>query len=413
MGKKISFFIEKSFIGQFKNRLIRRARGGVVIDKKSSKNNFSKIQNIFRSINIKLPKYFRVFFIFGIAFAFISIHAYNFIQIKTEPFSEVDLQLRPKIFQTDLFNTAVYIYSEVDGYKYIDYVALVSHGESEKIAQVSPLFKSNKYESSLRSFLNEVDPGEGSIMYELNDALSGILGVRVDRYIIAEKNDLLNYFKNNSVLYTFSEYDIWDTTEISTNDYVKKQSVATNDLFQNSFNIFNKYRLYWSAPSMAKAIKTDMTRSELLSFFNRFNTDTRIQLANFDSSYAIIIESPSKSLEYNPNLILIDEKVTILLGDLSILSEQVELEIYNASNIRGLASGISRELKNQGVNIVKFGNYFEDENETTLHINDLDDLDRYKNTINSIRQSLRGDVKIVEGEYPYNKTGDLILVLAN
>ena len=128
----------------------------------------------------------------------------------------------------------------------------------------------------------------------------------------------------------------------------------------------------------------------------------------------ILISSESGSF-YRINQILLDDNLRKVFQDLRVISEQCELEVYNSSDISGFALKKTREFKNIGINVVKYGNFVEDleEENHVLYIDSDEDLERYRYTIESIRQSLRGKVTIKIGEYEYNKTGNVVMVLVN
>ncbi len=409
----LRFSFEQSFIGQALNKFRRRSRGS----KKKGKKANDHIQLIFSLSFIKklignIPSLVKIVLLISVVLTIILYPVSTYFSIQPKPFESNDLATKPTIFNSNYFHTVIYGISENDNYKYVDYIVIAAHGDQTKLIQVTPLFSSQKYGNvSLRSFLNEVESDEGGTkMHKLNDAISTMLGVRIDRYIMVRTEYINSYFQDKKINL---DDNIFNTDLINNSEYINNQTQATYDFFQNSFDLLNKFRLFWSLPKVTENIYTDMSRSELVRFFGRFSSGKSIQIVSLGLDYGNIYESPDKVLSIEPNYIIIDEKLLGFLSNIEILAEQCEIEIYNASTVRGLASALSRELQNQGINIVKFGNYFESEKETTLFLRDESDFTKYTNTILAVQQSLRGDVKIEVGKYPYNQTGDLILVLAD
>jgi calcineurin-like phosphoesterase len=111
-----------------------------------------------------------------------------------------------------------------------------------------------------------------------------------------------------------------------------------------------------------------------------------------------------------PNAILIDEQIAGFFSDVSVAAEQAELEIYNASDQIGLAYKFARQFQNIGINVVKYGNYFESADESIIYLETEQDIDRYRNTIREIQNTI-GKATILIGAYQYNKSGDIIIVL--
>ncbi len=407
---KMPLFIEKSFLGQTINKLKRRKRGS---KKKNKKLKNTKIFPSFKEISSRVPIFLRVGFTLALLVGILSYPIYTYLSITTSPLESRDIEEKPRIYNPDYFHTAIYGYSENDGYKYIDYIAIVAHGDQTKIVQVSPIFTSQKYQNvTLRSFLNKIESDEDmSQSHKLNDALSTMLGVRVDRYFLFNSEIITNFLEAVPVSADLSKMP-FSSEEIYKEEHIQQQSEFTFELFQESFSMLNKFRLFWNLPELSQLVKTDMSRTEFTRFFNKFSTGSSIQVSNIGIEFGNIYDSPDATLSIEPNYIIIDEKLLGTLSNIDLIAEQAELEIYNATNIRGYASSISRELQNQGINVVKLGNYFETEKQTQLHLRDENDFNKYRNTIIAIQQSLRGNLKIEVGEYKYNQTGDLILVLA-
>ena len=400
----------RSFIVKAINKIKRKSRGGKKY--KSKKKEKRNIFTIIKTFVPKLPRILKIGILSIITFLFLGYNLAVYFSIITFPFDGKGFS-ESEFIDESSFHVAIYGFSEKDAYKYINYISLIIHGDRTKIIQVTPLFSSEKYQNTtLRTFLNTISGDEEvTQIQKLNDALSNILGVRIDKYITFEENNLINFFDNKFNIKNYLNKEIFNSEKIYEASFIKKQKEFTKNFFQNNFNIFNKILLFYSAPEFSSKIKTNMSRNQLLGFFNEFSSGKKLEIIDLGIEYGRIYESSDKNLSFKPNIFLIDEKLLSLLSSIDLIAEQAELEIYNASNIQGLASSISRELQNLGINVVKFGNYFEKENGSVLHLESESDFNKFRNTIISVKQSLRGNVRIAVGEFPYNRTGDLILVL--
>ncbi|MCA9381459.1 LytR C-terminal domain-containing protein [Candidatus Dojkabacteria bacterium] len=410
MREKIVSILEKSFMGDWYRRFIRRSRGGVIAKRTKSSNSKNQFKAFFSSIFSFIPKITKQskYIFSGLIFlAILGIHLFQYFTINFKPYySDV---IPPIVYQSKDINTVVYTVSEVDSYKYIESITLVVGGnDAVRLVELSPYFNSERYsQTSLRTFLNEYS-GDEPALIALNNAISAILGVRIDRYIYINSNVFdTNYLKLDRDLLE----KIRNTDNFLTQSYTEDYAKFKESLFYKNSRLIPMYNLLWNKSKLYQYIKTDMNRPELVQFLSNFRVDKQINYKAIGVEQAVIKENAEKSLEFSPNYLIIDETLLGFVDDLDVVAEQAELEVYNASSTRGLASLYTREFQNIGMNVVKYGNYFEDEKETVLHLSSEDDLSTFRNSIKAIQQSLRSEVKIEIGKYPYNKTGNLILVL--
>ncbi|MCA9386405.1 LytR C-terminal domain-containing protein [Candidatus Dojkabacteria bacterium] len=401
---RISSILNKTFFSESYRRLLRRSRGSQVINKK--KNSQTKVKSFLTSI-VKIKKQSGYFLGIFLLLTVLIVHLFQYFTINFESYYQEAEP--PIVYDLNNINTVVYTISEIDSYKYINSINVVVGGnDAVRLVEVSPYFMSERFNDiSLRTFLNEYSGDEPALM-ALNSAVSSLLGVRIDRYLLINSSVFdKNYLKIDRNLLN----KIKSNEDFLTQEYTEDYAKFNEALFYKNSRLIQMYNLLWNKSKLYPYIKTDMNRPELIQFLSNFRVDKQINYKVLGVEQAIIQESAEKALEFLPNYLIIDESLLGFVDDLDVVAEQAELEIYNASDQRGLASLYNRELQNIGMNVVKYGNYFENEKESVLHLGGEEDLVRFKNSIKAIKQSLRDKIRIEIDKYPYNKTGDLVLVL--
>ena len=88
--------------------------------------------------------------------------------------------------------------------------------------------------------------------------------------------------------------------------------------------------------------------------------------------------------------------------------ERVNVEVYNGSNVSGLASEYARKIRHTGCRILRFDNAPNIYEKTVIYIPDLDD---YKNSLSLIRDVVGEDVEVKYERPIFITTGDIIILL--
>ncbi|MDD3474468.1 MAG: LytR C-terminal domain-containing protein [Candidatus Dojkabacteria bacterium] len=88
--------------------------------------------------------------------------------------------------------------------------------------------------------------------------------------------------------------------------------------------------------------------------------------------------------------------------------ERVNVEVYNGSNISGLASEYARKIRHTGCRILRYDNAPNTYDKTVIYIPDLDD---YKNSLSLVKDVVGGDVEIKYERPTFITTGDIIVLL--
>lgn len=351
---------------------------------------------------------------------------------------EEDLStLEKKNFDDSRYNVVLLGFNDlnpVSEYRFLDYVIQVkvdSRKSDIRLFAVNPyiLVPKGRSEITLSSFINNID--DKSVKFsELLAAISKLTTQPIDRYLSFNYSDLGNitrllgldhrvseslksgdkYYAEGS--FVFGE-DLGDFFSLSQGDVVAtnlEEKISFFESFHLSLkNPFKIFSLLDASSELTNLVKTDMTASEFKKFMNDVANGEILRTGYTDTEEYFQIP---KNYEdgFKVSDVILDEKLSRIFSRIEILSEQAKIEVYNASDISGLAYNYKRTLENQGSIVVKTGNYPEKVEQNTLYVPNSN-RDNFIETINLINNTLNGDVTIISGDYKYNYSGDLILVI--
>lgn len=408
--QKLLFTFRKTRIGNSLSSFTR------YVFRKPVKTNFNKnskglLNNPFsRFKKVSFVKIILVLLASGsILFLLITFHKQNTFSLQ----SYSSYLGNPKQIDRESFNVSVSFYQEqVDSsgvlYRHIVSSSVINlRTDGARILNIHPSYivSSGENRVPIRSFLNEVSNNTDRAEY-LRNSLESLLGIKIDRYIAIDIDEFekLSAFLGAS----FSRYD-FDTLDEFDDSVLSKQNKALAEFSKSGLSTFNILKILWSPGKAIESIKTDMNKSEFNLFVLRLRKGIR---------QSIIIGSDiSQEARYSVRLngisSLIDEKIRATYANFSILSEQAEIEVYNASGIGGLAGKYTRLFQNNGATVVKSSNYVKPESTNLLFVDSEQDLITFQNTINMIKHSLDNELLIEVGTYRYNKSGHIIVVLGS
>jgi anionic cell wall polymer biosynthesis LytR-Cps2A-Psr (LCP) family protein len=283
----------------------------------------------------------------------------------------------------------------------------------EKLRNALAQIQLNQPQGHLRAFVAEVEV---------------MLGMQIDRYFAVESSQMAKNWKMLNVNYA-AEYDVNDpdigkitkgqqlgAQELS--GYLAANAAASLDnrmLRQGEFLDFllrsqrtplSLAFVLWGLPEASKHFTTDTTRVELFELINQLwrVTNWKIEFIKVADTFYI---DEDKQQYYVPNARATDDKVAKLIANSAVLKEQARIEIYNATGVSGLAVKTRRWLQNLGANVVRAGNYPERLDQTVLY----DPSGIYPENVDLIKGITRGEVEILDEAFPFNHTGELILIL--
>ncbi|MDQ7021717.1 MAG: LytR C-terminal domain-containing protein [Candidatus Dojkabacteria bacterium] len=380
--------------------------------------------------NLNLLKYFKfsskrnlviVLSLFFTIFIGFNLFIYFSIEPKTIFSSKAEIT---EIYDEGEKNILLVGISSEGGYSYIDLIQVLTLDlieESANLYSISPLTSSIDYTNldsniQLKSvFNNNLEQPELKVM-DLRNNIETMLSLRIDRYVIFETADFVEYITADNQLYK----DIGSTElanyyfndhNTSVKEVNKRQLKLISDFIDDNSSSYNQYfNLFLKNKELTDLFRTDMTRNELISFVQSFkfiSSNIRTYNLNLDE---ILVKEVYTPLELNQKYIF--ETIKEAEKETIIITEQAGIEVYNDTQIKGLANKIANRLEVKGAAILRPANYvMDDEDENILYV--VGDEERYANTVDLIRRELRGNVIISEDEYKFNHTGDLILILAD
>jgi hypothetical protein len=335
------------------------------------------------------------------------LHVYRYFQIDFRTYTTNE-EIFPEEVGSENLNVVFILYNEteIDGfiYKYINSATIISITPNRKaLFQLHPntILSGGR---SLKFGLNKFEESSDFLLKDLVTNLEFTYGIRIDRYIVADSDKLVSFLgvEDKKFEETLHKEDLLEEDLETQINYVKY-------IVQNKLGFTNRYRYLLNSSALVDVIFTNFDRSEMISFTKILSSDKR--LVEDYSRDSFIEESTVNG--YALNEIILDDFLKGYLRSIEVVSEQSQLEVYNSTDIPGLASAKSREFSNAGIKILAKGNYFEPVDENLLFVTSEEDLVKYKNTIEVIKLSLNNNLRIIINDYKYNKTADLILVLGD
>jgi len=328
--------------------------------------------------------------------------------------------------------------SRLNSYKYVKYLNVVSVDSKNsvfKIYGISPNFLTTIDDESvtLESLWNNIVIEDNSPKINaVVDEIQRFIGIRIDRYIAFNTDDLKSYINNSRMTDTAA-----DTSSLDGRLFTKGETLSGDFLYGYLFDktqdrdiltvrqmnfqksllegLRGPVKLTRNLIGFAdfnSVFKMDFSRDEYTTFLTNLNSsDIIYSTSEYASDKFGIASADPLDTSVSPDYNLIDENVNNYFRDIDIMKEQAAVEIYNATDTPGLAGNRRRFFQNLGANVVKFGNYPTSDVQTSLLYVPSKNVDLYKNNIIMIQKLLRGNVKITFEEYKYNFSGDLILVM--
>lgn len=340
---------------------------------------------------------------------FLLLNLNQYFKIKLQPYNGETYT--PRIVDSSNTNVLFIGYQSQDEYRYIDFLYFVNNqsGVLRGFA-IDPSFVLTVDGDLLQvnSLLNVYDE---NVIESFITRIEFELGLRVDRYIAFDSESMSELLR---VSYKGSlGQKLEDSKVIPDEDFLQfgnNQHDFINSLFSSYSSVREKLYYFWKVDDLARNFYTNFSKTEFITFLLKYDSSLKGTFT-LKKDYGVL----QPSGYFKVSSLLLDEALIPVFRDIRVVAEQSEVEVYNASNRSGLASQKSRELKIAGANVVKSGNYFEEvkdeEVEAIVYVNTKEDLKNFRHTIETIQRSMRGDISVKVGEYEYNQTGDLILVL--
>jgi hypothetical protein len=208
--------------------------------------------------------------------------------------------------------------------------------------------------------------------------LSSLLGLKFDNYV---------WLTNNSS----------DTT-----DFLSKLSIWSI-LFDFKYNYELKDNLYSNLPIL--------NLIEEVNFINQISSNYQFESVDILDCCIdqFVISGSRKEVRFNTKKF--DSEITKYIKELvskEVERERVNVEVYNASDVSGLASEYARKIRHTGCRILRYDNSPNLYESTVIYV---PELEGYENSLSLVRDVVGENIEIIEGRPKFITTGDIVVVL--
>lgn len=214
-----------------------------------------------------------------------------------------------------------------------------------------------------------------------------------------------NSLKDNDLLNFVSADENGD------NDKLQRQLSTIQSIFEN----FKIYKLVFDQQKIIdiveSEVETSLSGEDILNIFFKLEYGNyKFKVGYTDSTSAIKIENELDErwyIVYNT----LDKDIQKVYINEDVKMEQAKVDVFNATNVPGLARSISRSLINKGLRVVLVGNTDKKYLKTTIYLNTEKD---YPNTLNEIYNTLdTSEIEIVNSKYEGRSVGDIVVIIGD
>lgn len=388
--------------------------------------------------NIKLPKFkgniVLLVVLGGILFAVFAVIS----RIAEAPLGISDqvAEGKPAAIVGDTINIMVAMYEQPDRYEFVDFVGLLSINKREAkgnlvLINIDPELSTSVLDNAPIKFRNLLSAarlaGKPGVSL-LTQSIQTLTAVKVDRYLLIEKSAFASYL--DSINYRYFATD--DVTDPEAGTYLVGDEISGGRIMQylaadtkgslarsariskfltefvgRNLTVPGYLSSYNRLEALGSMVKTDLSKNEIFELGINLLNRGDLTYGFVSTAYGRYVESKQGGY-FLPDYLAVDQLIQQLLSRTRVVREQARVEIFNASNKTGIATTAKRQLMNQGANIIRAGNSPEKSSQNTLYVSDVE---RFSANIALVREIMRGDVEILQEPYPFNHTGDLVLVL--
>ncbi len=412
--RKLEYFLQKTLFGRLLSKLIRKFK----------QFQFERKINIRSNVHLfsKLVKTGKGLFALLIIFLLIVItffSGYLYFTLKINTYQ--DQVFSKKNYDDSHPNILLIEFENVDGrYNFVENVGVLSVDTKSSISSlitIDPSFIISlpDGEFTIKSAYN-IQNINAEKLDQIRLGIEDLLGVRIDKYIAFDKTDLETIIKEKNIKSVTSEGKKISESELI--NYLSNEDESEETLrygnfisynLENNSNYLSYLKYFFNYSYYTNKIQTNLSRTEFFKLANDLlKIEYPVKIANINSNLGFIDDGFEKGLR--GDIILIDEDVKSVLTNFQILSEQVEIEVYNGSNIAGDAGRVSRKIENTGGNVVKYGNYNDTVSENELYVVD-GDIEEMTNTLDELRRILGSELELKTEKLEGNFSGNIVIIL--
>lgn len=367
-------------------------------------------------------------------FVFTGVHVREYLQIKPKSY---DGQYIQREFTNPDLNVAIFVENQVDGNAFIEGITIVSINTSDNeiktVGVSTQIIAKNTYNNelyTLKTLFNQIPHTEKNIVsYAM--LVEKSTGIRIDRYILMDVSSI-DFLAQKYSLST----KVAESVNAAGREYIQHQKVEprhiTTYLFDaeegdsktkniaSFFQLFLKdqtgiigsYLAFWRSNIFLDNSYTDLSKSEFFTWVDLLGSSQFKDVFVLGENVSI---SSSTGVEegLGLNSVSASESLREYLRSFSVLTEQAQVELYNATSTSGLASSMQKKLDVYGINVVKIGNSTETRVNTKIFV--FSDLENpYTSTLSLIKKTLQSENLEIEyrsSSESGNYAADIVIIM--
>lgn len=291
---------------------------------------------------------------------------------------------------------------------------------------------------SLRTVLNKPQ-ASGKEMSILIESVENLVALKVNRYMVVEKDGFNEIIANLQTVRVDLEEDIYDEDlyvdgEVLGWDSGKQNifpseilSFLSADEYGRDAQLRRQLQVYSSLIANIDSVGTFIKTPQLLTSIanNTYSDFGKVEFAIFAWKLRALRQDqiklaysrtrsalPQKKFgvydSYLPIYDSIDNDLSTILLNTNLLKEQAKIEVLNGSSVRGLAQIRSRWITNSGGRVIHFGNNPKSETTTKIYV---EEPDKFPDTLKELEKIFNGKIEYPEQEYKYKHVGDIVIVI--
>jgi|GEM_PF-2455194 len=422
------------------------------------KNKFRREED--QGISDRISTFFRsksrlglVFILFLLAIALLGLlirNIYSLITFEPQPFPDTDLKVQ-NIWNGSDKMTILFIGTDTTStnHKFVDHLSIYSLDPRENMLSIfilNPDIKVTQatigYTLNYRTILNNRSI-EGDKIETLINSVENLLALKIDRYILADKNTFPSFSSFLNPVQVYVPRDIKDEDTLNLvnaykadwgkgqnmilpanylefaasddngrDDQLERQEYLIEAMTLNMIGFRSFVYLPEALSSFQNNIYTNMGKWELFSFVSKL-----INLKDEDIRKGFLRESAYDKVfdvgfydVVSPDISVIDKDINNIFFDMKVFKEQARIEVLNGSSISGLATNRKRWIENIGGRVIHKGNSYEKEEDTKIY---CADPEKYVLTLTELKRFLGSSVQLIEKEYPNRHVGEIVIVLGS
>ncbi|MCC7290175.1 LytR C-terminal domain-containing protein [bacterium] len=242
--------------------------------------------------------------------------------------------------------------------------------------------------------------------------LGNLTGMTPDSYIWFDSNSLTAFshmfgdvseFEKSNYSSLYIEGDLMTEPSFTINSVFDKFSFLKLVMNQNEYK------------HLIQGISTNLSLADLLIKIDELKTtlnSSQLHMVDLGQLWATTASKTSSGLDINlVNYSQVDQKLSEIVKNLKgrdIEREQVKIEVYNASEIEGLASRYFRKFQNSGVDVVRYENAPSPQDHTVVYV---PKPETFPKSLEVVKKLIVVPSTTVHSRPDFMTTADIVVVL--